>query len=118
MDYFTLVHFQTKTPVSLWHHFSLLTSTQIRKSKIPNATFFFPSQPLSSFLWDNGILVKKLFRPIVRKNSRDQENLFKFQAEHQEFAEILKSHEHFTCTVKGQNNFSNRMDDLGNLAVA
>ena len=39
-----------------------------------------------------------------KKNSSDQENLLKFEAEGQEFAKILRSLEQFFQTVKGQNN--------------
>ena len=51
----------------------------------------------------NCILFQKLFRPTVRKS--DREKLLKFKAEGREFANILKSLEKFTQTVKGQNNF-------------
>ena len=51
----------------------------------------------------NGILLPKLFWPIVRKNcSSDQEKLLKFEAEGREFAKILRSLEQFIQTVKGQ----------------
>ena len=53
-----------------------------------------------------GILLTKLFLPTVRKKcSNDQEKLLKFEAEGQEFAQILRSLEQFVRTVKGQNNF-------------
>ena len=53
----------------------------------------------------NGIMLPKLFLPIVRKNcSSDREIFLKFEAEGQEFAKILRSLEHFVQTVKGQNN--------------
>ena len=53
-----------------------------------------------------GILLPKLFRPTVRKNCcSDQEKLFEFEAEGQEFAKKLRSLEQFIQTVKGQNNF-------------
>ena len=53
-----------------------------------------------------GILLPKLFWPIVRKNcSRDGEKLLKFEVEGREFAKILRSLEQFIQTVKGQNNF-------------
>jgi hypothetical protein len=46
----------------------------------------------------------------VRKNcSSDRETLLEFEAEGQEFAEFLRSLEQFIQTVKGQNNFGNRM---------
>ena len=46
----------------------------------------------------------------MRKNcSSDREKLLKFEAEGQEFAKYLRSHEQFIQTVKGQNNFGNRM---------
>ena len=52
----------------------------------------------------NGILLAKLFRPIVRKNCfSDQEK--KFEAEGREFAKFLRSLEQLVQTVKGQNNF-------------
>ena len=42
----------------------------------------------------------------MRKNCfSDRENLFKFKAEGQEFAKILRSPEQFIQAVKGQNNF-------------
>ena len=54
----------------------------------------------------NGILLPKLFWPTVRKKcSTDQEKLFKFEAEVQEFAKFSRSLEQFIQTVKGQNNF-------------
>jgi len=53
-----------------------------------------------------GILLPKLFWPIVRKKcSSDQEKLFKFDAEGREFTKILRSLEQFIQTVKGQNKF-------------
>ena len=46
----------------------------------------------------------------MRKNcSSDREKLLKFEAEGQEFANILRPLEQFIQTVKGQNNFGNRM---------
>ena len=55
---------------------------------------------------ENGILLPKFFWPTVRKkNSSDQEKLWKFKAEGREFAKILRSLEQFIQTVKGQNNF-------------
>ena len=58
----------------------------------------------------NGILLPKLFWPIVRKNcSSDQEKLLKFKVEGRDFAKRLRSLEQFIQTVKGQNNFCNRM---------
>ena len=54
----------------------------------------------------NGILLPKLFWPIVRKNcSSDQEKRLKFKAEVQEFAKFLRPLEQFIQTVNGQNNF-------------
>ena len=54
----------------------------------------------------NGILLPKLFWPTARKKcSSDREKLLKFEAEGQEFANILRSLEQFIQTVKGQNNF-------------
>ena len=54
----------------------------------------------------NGILLPKLFWPTVRKKcSSDLEKLFKFEAEGQEFAKILRSLEQFIQTVEGKNNF-------------
>ena len=44
-----------------------------------------------------------------KKCSSDQEKLFKFEAKGQEFAKIFRSLEQFIQTVKGQNNFGNRM---------
>ena len=58
----------------------------------------------------NGILLPKLFWPTVRKNcSSDREKLLKFKAEGRKFAKFLRSLEQFIQTVKGQNNFWNRM---------
>ena len=46
----------------------------------------------------------------MRKNcSSDQEKLLKFETEGRELAKNLRSLEQFILTVKGQNNFSNRM---------
>ena len=46
----------------------------------------------------------------MRKNcSSDREKLLKFEAEGREFANILRSLEQFIQTVKGQNNFSNKI---------
>ena len=54
----------------------------------------------------NGILLPKLFLPIVRENcSSDWEKNLKFEAEGWEFAKFLRSLEQFIQTVKGQNNF-------------
>ena len=54
--------------------------------------------------------VPKLFWPTVRKNcSCDREKHLKFEAEGREFAKFLKSLEQFIGTVKGQDNFWNRM---------
>ena len=54
----------------------------------------------------SGILLPKLFWPTVRKKcSSDQEKLFKFEDEGQEFAKSLRALEQFIQTVKGQNNF-------------
>ena len=48
----------------------------------------------------------KIVLTYCEKNcSSDQEKLWKFKAEGQEFTKILKSLEQFTLTVKGQNNF-------------
>ena len=59
---------------------------------------------------NNGILLPKLFWPTVRKKcSSDREKLLKFEAEGREFAKFLRSLEQFIQTVKGQNNFCNRM---------
>ena len=67
----------------------------------------FPDLP--SKKW-NGILLPKLFWPTLRKKcSSDGETLLKFEAEGREFAKILRSQEQFIQTVKGQNNFGNRM---------
>ena len=54
----------------------------------------------------NGILLPKLFLPIVRKKcSSDQGKLLKFKAEGPEFSKILRLLEQFIQTVKGKNNF-------------
>ena len=55
----------------------------------------------------NSILFPKLVWPSVRekKCSSDRENLLKYEAEGREFANFLRSLEHFIQTVKGQNNF-------------
>ena len=46
----------------------------------------------------------------MRKNcSSDREKLLKFEAEGREFERILRSLEQFIQTVKGQNNFGNRI---------
>ena len=46
----------------------------------------------------------------MRKNcSSDRENFLKFEAVGQEFANFLRSLEQFIQTVKGQNNFCNRI---------
>ena len=53
----------------------------------------------------NGILLPKLFWPIVRINcSSDWKKLLKFEAEGTEFVKILRSLEQFIQTVLGQNN--------------
>ena len=55
---------------------------------------------------NNGIMLPKLFLPIVRKNcSSDREIFLKFEAEGQEFTEFFRSLGQFIQTVKGQNNF-------------
>ena len=55
---------------------------------------------------ENGILLPKLFGPIVRKNcSSNREKLLKFEVEGREFAKCLRSLEQFIQTVKGQNKF-------------
>ena len=41
--------------------------------------------------------------------SSDREKIVKFEAEGREFAKFLRSLEQFIQTVKGQNNFGNRM---------
>ena len=49
----------------------------------------------------------------MRKNcSSDREKLLKFEAEDREFAKILRSLEQFVQTVKGQNNFGNKIPFL------
>ena len=54
----------------------------------------------------NGISFPKNFLPTVRKNCYSgHEKNFKFEAEGQEFANILRSLEQFIQTVKGQYNF-------------
>ena len=46
----------------------------------------------------------------MRKNCySDEEKLLKFKADGREFAKYLRSVEQFIQTVKGQNNFGNRM---------
>ena len=58
----------------------------------------------------NGILFPKLFWSSVRKNCfRDWEKLLKIEIEGWEFLKFLKSLKQFIRTVKGQNNFWNRM---------
>ena len=44
--------------------------------------------------------------------SGDQEKLLKFEAEGREFAKFLRSLEQFIQTVKGQNNFGNKIPFL------
>ena len=41
--------------------------------------------------------------------SSDREKLLKFEAEGREFSKILRSLEQFIQTVKGQNNFGNKI---------
>ena len=54
----------------------------------------------------NGILLPKLFWPIVRKHcSSDREKLLKYKAEGRELAKFLRSLEQSIQAVKGQNNF-------------
>ena len=66
-------------------------------------TFFEPS---NVSIFENGILLPKLFWPTVRKNcSTDREKLLKFEAEGREFAKFLRSLEQFIQAVKCQNNF-------------
>ena len=63
-------------------------------------------QRLGTWKRDNGILLPKLFWPIVRKNCPSNlEKKLKFEAEVQEFAKILRSLEKFIETVTGQNNY-------------
>ena len=58
--------------------------------------------------FDFGILLPKLFRPTVRKNSScDRKENLKFEAEGQEFAKILRSLGQFIQTGKGQKKFWN-----------
>ena len=58
------------------------------------------------YICEIGILLPKLFWPIVRKNcSSGRETLLKFEAEGREFSQNLRSLEQFIQTVKGQNNF-------------
>ena len=55
---------------------------------------------------NNGILIRKLFWPTVRKKcSSDREKLLKFSAFSLEFSKTLRSLEQFIQTVKGQNNY-------------
>ena len=55
-------------------------------------------------------MLPKLFRPTVRKNcSSDREKILKFEAEGHEFAKLLRSLEQVIQTLKGKNNFGNRM---------
>ena len=57
-----------------------------------------------------GILFSKLVWPSVRKNwSSAWKKLLKLEAEGREFAKNLRSLEQFIWTVKGMNNFGNRM---------
>ena len=44
-----------------------------------------------------------------KKYSSDREKLSKFKTEGREFAKFLRSLQQFIQTVKGQNNFGNRM---------
>ena len=61
-------------------------------------------------LKEHGIFLPKLFWPTVWKKIvlLIEKNL-KFETEGQEFAKFLRSLEQFIQTVKGQNNFGNRM---------
>ena len=65
------------------------------------------SMLFSALQFYNGILLPKLFWPIVwKKLSSDWEKLEKkFKAEGREFGIFLRSLEQFIQTVKGQNNF-------------
>ena len=56
-------------------------------------------------IYEYGILLPKLFWPIVRKIVLVIEKNLKFKAEGQEFAKFFRSLEQFIQTVKGQNNF-------------
>ena len=52
--------------------------------------------------YENGVLLPKLFWPIVRKKYlRGREKLLKFEAEGQGFAKVLRLLEQFIQTVKG-----------------
>ena len=65
---------------------------------------------INKLFYKNGILLPKLFWPIVRKKcSSDWEKLLKFEAEGQEFTKFLRSLEQFIQTVKGQSIFCNRI---------
>ena len=73
---------------------------------IKNPTDVLQSEDCLTTQWYPGILLPKLFWPVVRKKiSSDREKLLKFEAEGGEFAKILRSLEQFVWTVKGQNNF-------------
>ena len=64
---------------------------------LPKFCFTIPSSTLI-----NSNLLPELFWPTVRKKcSSDREKLLKFEAEGQEFANILRSLEQFIQTVKG-----------------
>ena len=59
----------------------------------------------NNFVTRSGILLPKLFWPTVRKNcSSHQEKLLKFEAEGQEFANLLRSIE-LIQSMKGQSDF-------------
>ena len=79
-----------------------------------NFNFKMHEKPRVNYLIDevceNGILLPKLFWPTVRKNcSSDREKLLKFEAEGREFSKFLRSLKQFIQTVKGRNNFGNKM---------
>ena len=74
--------------------------------KIKMHFFFTVGAPKINLQSKNGILLPKLFWPIVRNNcSSDRKKLLKFEAEGREFAKYLRSLEQFIQTVKGLNNF-------------
>ena len=88
----------------LWNHIKVfyIRLLQIAESEASESNGLnLPSWKLSR----NGILLSKLFWPILRnKCSIDREELFKFEAVGREFEKNLRSLKQFIGTVKGQNN--------------
>ena len=70
------------------------------ETKLLSPTLYSSYIMLPTFFCKNGILLPKLFWPTVRKKcSSDQEKLWKFEAEGQEFTKILRSLEQFVLDI-------------------